>query len=139
MKTIKLLAVLALAVTVSSCCSCRKGRTSVASLGETSWQLVSMEGKAVTAEEDKYTIEFSAEGRVSGKGDCNRLTGSYTANALTGSLNASQLASTRMMCRDQASEDRFMKLLTSADSYRIDGSMLMIQHGDETVLVFKKK
>lgn len=137
MKTVKLIAIAVAAITVASCCSCRTKSRGAGNLTANSWQLIQIDGAAVTADGEKYTLQFSGDNRVSGMGDCNRLTGGYTSDQ-SGKLTFEGTASTRMLCPDQQGEDRFMKAFTDVDGYRIDGNTLMLLNNGQTVMVFKK-
>lgn len=140
MKFAKLALIIVLAAGISSCCSCRKGKSrDTVSLTGTKWQLTQLAGAPVSSTiEDSYTLELGTDKRVSGKGNCNRVTGSYELPG-TGKIKFNGMASTRMMCPDQQTEDKFLKELGSADSYTIDGKMLMLLREGETIMVFVRK
>ena len=64
-----------------------------ATLAETSWNIVAIDGEAVSG--DAYRLEFGAD-RLSGQAGCNRLSGTYT---VTGDrLTPGPIMSTRMAC-----------------------------------------
>lgn len=139
MKALKLLFVAFAALAVASCCSCRKGKSkNNMPLTNTSWQLTQMEGRAFEAKDDAYTLVFNEEGRVAGKGDCNRISGGYTFTD-RGVMTLTQMISTRMMCANQANEDKFLKLLHATDGYTIDGNLLMLTSNGELKLVLTAK
>lgn len=124
----------------ASCCNCGKlsgNRGGTLTGGQ--WQLVQMEGRAFAAEGDAFMLAFAEDMKVSGKGDCNRVHGTYQNDAKAGTLSFGPLASTRMMCPNQANEDRFLRLLDGIDSYSIDGRMLTFFSNGEQKLMFEKK
>jgi Heat shock protein len=131
----KIAIVLAAVVIAAGCCPCRKGSGSSLPLEGTQWFAVKMDNKYLHTEPDSeaYTLLLQ-DGKVSGKGDCNRIMGSY---AISGnkSLIFEGVASTRMMCPDQATEDLFLRKLADVDAYSVDGNNLMLIGKGETVMV----
>ena len=122
MKTARLILAIALAVSVTACCSCRKGKKNAKPLTETTWAMVEWEGQPFKAD-NNYTLVFSKEkGRFGGRGDCKSI---------------ESVASTRAMCANQAQEDKFIKELDRVDSYRIDGDLLMLMHDGEMLMVMQ--
>lgn len=88
------------------------------------WRLEQLGGEPVAAAGDPQRqpqLRFErANGRVSGSGGCNSLTGSFERSGST--LRLSQLASTRMACTDpalSAKETQFFAALQSTASYRL--------------------
>lgn len=76
----------------------------------------------------KVTLAFSADGRVSGAGSCNRFMGSYT---LTGEgLTLSQMASTMMACEDglMDQEGRYLRLLEAVSRFDLDAEGTLVLH-----------
>ncbi len=127
------------ALTMAGCCNCGKMLSRTGSLTGEGWQLVQFEGRAFTAASDSYTLRFAADNTISGKGDCNRLTGTYTSDRDKSTLSFGPMAGTRMMCPDQAREDAFLKTLGAVDSYRIDGKMLLLFVDGELRMMLEKK
>ena len=116
-----------LALSLASCCGCRKSRSSVP-LNGTEWKLIQLQGENIAS--DNYRMTLGADGLISGVGDCNRFSGSFKQNLKELSV-ADNLVSTRMMCLNQAREDKFLAMLRDIDSYSIDGGRLMlIKNGD---------
>lgn len=122
-----------------SCCPCRKSanKDQIAFQG-TQWQLIQFDGRAFDASGDSYTVTFGDDGRLTGKGDCNRLNGGYEV-ASGGILTINGIASTRMFCPDQDTENRFMSRLQSVTSYVIDGRLLMLFENGDVVMTFSEK
>lgn len=132
MKNLKWIFAVAAAGLVVACCPCRKSKSAMPLTG-TEWKLTQMHGKNI--ESDNYRVLFGADGSLSGVGDCNRFTGSYTMNV--GVLKVGDnLASTRMMCPNQQQENDFLKMLTEADAYYIDGTQLMLLRNGEVIAMF---
>ncbi len=127
MRTFRFALIVALAFSLAACCACRRSRSAVPLQG-TEWALSQLYGTPVPS--DNYRVTLAEDGRISGIGDCNRFTGTYTQDGSSLKI-ADNLASTRMMCLNQAQEDKFLGMLREIDSYNIDGSHLMlIAHGD---------
>lgn len=137
MRIIKVILLFSTLFLVSCCGACRSGKSdSNISFTNTTWQLVQIEGKAIATTGDSYTINFSDDEGVSGKGDCNRIMGSYKASDKR-KLDLSKLGSTRMMCPDQAAESKYLQTLSKVNGYVIDGNMLMLLADGEMILAFK--
>lgn len=90
------------------------------------WRLEQLGGEAVAPTGDPQRdpqVQFDRRnGRVSGSGGCNRVTGTFERSG--SSLRMSQLASTRVACPDPAlgvSESQFFAALQATTSYRMQG------------------
>lgn len=139
-KIMGILMLAAVLITAASCCNCgkRSGRTAPLG-GKDTWQLTRIEADRVTPVDDRFTLSFAANGSVAGKGFCNRITGAYESSAGAGTLAFGTLATTRMMCLDQAAEDRFVRMLGTIDSYKIFGRTLMLFSENELKMTFEKR
>lgn len=141
MKFLRLAIIASLALAAASCCSCRKGKTNAQAnkpLVGTEWKLAQLNGQGVTAGENSFTLMFDDEGRFSGRGDCNSYFGAYTVTA-DGKISTGNMGSTRALCPGVDKENEYYKVLDEADSYRIDGSSLMLLKNGELVAVFAAK
>jgi heat shock protein HslJ len=80
----------------------------------------------------QLTVEFDADGGLSGSAGCNRYTAPYAAQEQ--SLSIGPAASTRMMCAEPAGvmeqEAQFLKALETVATYRIDGNRLELRTAD---------
>lgn len=104
------------------------------------WRLDQLGGEAVTASGDPQRdpqVQFDRRnGRVSGSGGCNRLSGTFERSGST--LKLSQLASTRMACTDPAlgtKEQQFFAALQATTSYRLQSPtrLALLDAGGRTV------
>ncbi len=129
----------AAALAFTGCCNCGKMSSRTGSLTGGRWQLVQFEGRTFAAAGESYTLTFSADNNVSGKGGCNRLTGTFKSDREKSTLSFGPLAGTRMMCPDQAQEDAFLKTLGTVDAYRIDGGMLLLFADSELKMMLEKQ
>ncbi|PJF27005.1 MAG: hypothetical protein CUN53_05700, partial [Phototrophicales bacterium] len=85
------------------------------------------------------TMEFGEDNRVFGSGGCNRYSGSYTLDDDMISFGA--VASTRMMCMDEAvmaREMAFFTALSSATRLETDGEQLTLTYGANQRLIFAR-
>jgi heat shock protein HslJ len=70
----------------------------------------------------RYLFELGSDGRVTGRADCNRLTGSYTLDAHA--LRFGPLATTRMACPPGSLDAEWLRALGSASSWLVrDGHL----------------
>lgn len=92
-----------------------------------------------TAVSDKnMSMNFNAEaGQVSGKGVCNRFSGSFTTS--NSKIKFSQAATTKMMCQEPELERDFFQALNQVDHFSLKKEELMLMKGDETVLTANRK
>ncbi len=131
----KVVLALSISVLIVSCCPCRKSKSKDAQpLLGTHWSMVQYEGASFDSS-DGYSLKFHEEGKLSGRGDCNRLMGSYAENG--GKLTISKVAGTRMMCPDQAMESKFITMLTTIDAFNIDGKLMSLFSNGEQVAIFE--
>ncbi|MEJ6004602.1 META domain-containing protein [Paucibacter sp. AS339] len=78
------------------------------------------------------TLNFSAEGRVSGSAGCNQFNGAYRLEGGS-KLSIGPVVSTRMMCMDAgvAEQERaFLQALESVATLRIEGTRLELRRAD---------
>jgi heat shock protein HslJ len=100
------------------------------------WVLAGLDGKAPLAG-TSVTAEF-ASGGVSGSGGCNRYSGK--ARTLGRTIRISSLVTTEMACQPKimTQESAYLKALTSARRYSIDGGSLTLKAlGGRVLATFK--
>jgi len=112
-----------------------------AALPGTRWRLVRLESgdgtTAVPADPSRYTLEFDADGALSGQADCNRIHGRWTAAGT--SMTLGPLAMTRAMCPPGSLSDRYVRSLESAVSWRVVADRLAIaMKTDAGILHFER-
>lgn len=103
---------------------------------EGDWLLEDLGGRGV-ADMVQTTIEFDADGRVSGSGGCNRFNGSYAFE--NGWLTFGPVASTKKMCPEAMmdQEYQFHQALGTVIRVAVDGPfLLMYFDGSEKPLKF---
>ncbi|MFI3302305.1 MAG: META domain-containing protein [Rikenellaceae bacterium] len=133
-------AVLLTALLAISCCPCRKIDNSASrDLNATSWQLSQLYSRSITPAENQYTLSLGDDGKVSGMASCNRITGSYTFTSDSRILKFDHMGMTRMMCPPgDDHEDEFGQMLGKVTHFEVDGDMLIMLSGGESVALFKR-
>ena len=89
-------------------------------LASTSWQWLHTQTpteKIAAPDPTSYVLAFGGDGRITGKADCNRMTGSYQATDTQ--LTFGGMATTRMACPPGSLGDRFARDLGFVRSYRL--------------------
>ena len=133
----KLLVLLvAAAVTIGCCSTCRMRVKNAKPLEGTMWHLVKVGGESVSLPADEFNIILNENG-LGGRGACNSLLGQYaTGDKLA--LRFSSLGSTKMLCpHNEALEMKLIKILSQTTHYDIDYDMLMLLNNGEIIAVFK--
>ncbi|MDK3072964.1 META domain-containing protein [Sedimentitalea sp. JM2-8] len=98
------------------------------------WRVEDINGRG-TVDNAMTSLEFTPDGRVSGRGGCNQYTGSYTREGDT--LTFGPLASTQMACvpalGDQ--EQKFFQVLSGPVTVSFDatGAMTLTNAGDQSI------
>ncbi|MBB3180601.1 META domain-containing protein [Variovorax sp. Sphag1AA] len=110
------------------------------------WRLEQLGDDPVTPAGDPQRdaqLQFDRNnGKVSGSGGCNRVTGTFQRSGST--LKMGQLAATRMACTDPArgaNEAQFFAALQSTTSYRLQGNsrMTLLDSGGRTLAVLSAR
>ena len=109
-------------------------------LAGTSWVVTGvLSGDAVSSPimGTDLTVNFGADGTVSGSGGCNQFTGGYTVT--DGVLQVGPLASTMMACETPAGtmeqEAAFLKALESAKTIQRQVTSLTLRTAEDTIAV----
>jgi heat shock protein HslJ len=106
---------------------CEATQAADGGLTGTTWQAETIIGRPVI-DSSASTITFEADGRVHGRGGCNRYFGAATIDGEQISFGA--LGSTKMACApalmDQ--EARFFQALESAERWSLDEQGLLLIH-----------
>jgi len=94
------------------------------------WQVISLAGASLPADSQQPTLQFAADGTVTGTDGCNRFHGRY---AITGiGVRFDGLASTRMACAgQQAVATALYRTLEAVQLFRLDdGRLILASHGE---------
>lgn len=99
-----------------------------AQLRETHWVPRQLAGRPITLPPDTREpyLTLRADGTAEGNGGCNRFRGSFFSET-AGELKFSPLMSTRMSCPAIDIENRFVRALGQASTYRISGDTLQVR------------
>ena len=110
------------------------------SLAGTSWEVVNINNgrHAVVGieAESTLTMEFDAEGRVSGSTGCNRYTATYRAEG--DALSFSAVGSTRLACANEAlseQERAFLQAMESVATLSFEGDRLDMRQSDGSLAI----
>ena len=110
--------------------------TAPTSLSGTSWQVAGVNNgkQAVVGVIDgtELTLDFSAEGQVSGNGGCNTFSGPYENGE--GTVKIGPLVSTLMLCTEPAGvaeqETQYLTALEKATTYEIANNTLFLRDAE---------
>ena len=81
------------------------------------WTIASVEENAVPVETDAYLVIDIENSTVSGNAGCNRIMGEIKAEN-AGEVAFSQIASTKMMCKNMDTENAVLKALAEVTSFK---------------------
>ena len=137
---VKILSLAAVAWLAVGCCACRSYQKQTRRpLVGTDWHLIQLGGRNISAKADQFTVRFAEDGKFSGVGSCNRLTGTYETKG-DRILKIGPVATTMMLCPSDAELERALgKALESTDHYDMDGPMLLLLADGELLAVFEAK
>jgi para-nitrobenzyl esterase len=132
------------ALLVVFACSAREQTpppNAAADLGGTSWQLVKFQGgddKTLTPDDKaKYTIQFSTDGGLSARIDCNRGRSAWKSSG-SSRLQLGPLALTRAQCPPGSLHDQIVKHWEFIRSYIIkDGHLFLSLMADGGIYEFE--
>jgi heat shock protein HslJ len=121
------LAAIALGIVMAGSVSTGADEPDRAGLTGTTWRAEIIMGRRVI-DASASTITFESDGRVHGRGGCNRYFGSSTIDGEQVSFSA--LGSTKMACAPALMEQeaRFFQALESAERWTIDQHGLLLIH-----------
>jgi uncharacterized membrane protein/heat shock protein HslJ len=102
------------------------------------WRLVAIQRPGAAEEPvaagGSYTIDFGAEGRYSGRADCNRYAGGYREPE-PGRLVLSAGPTTLAACPPESLSSEFLRAVASVTAYEMRGEQLRLSYGDGGALV----
>ena len=98
------------------------------------WHWEGPSGGPVAAR-DLYTIQFTGEGRLIVRADCNRGAGRYALEA-GGRVTLSGVATTKMACPAGSLDTAFLRQLGDVEGYRFEGESLRLSTRGGGVLRF---
>jgi heat shock protein HslJ len=139
MRTYAIASLLILFTALMSCGNTKSTMPAENLVGKT-WQLSSINGKAVNApasgRELPY-ITFTTDNKAMGNSGCNNFSGSYNLND-EGGLNISQVMATKMFC-EGVDEGGFFDALDKVTMSKVEKDKLTLMDGTAEVLVFVSK
>ena len=104
-------------------------------LADTSWTLTSLNGQLPLAG-TTITVQFGADGSVSGSDGCNRFTTTYTTTG--GTIRIRRPASTMMACPEPTASQAnvFLSTLVAADEYEVRRDQLTLFEDGRVIATF---
>lgn len=99
--------------------------------GETSWQLESLDGAPFAA---TATLQFPAEGQITGRAPCNGFSGRQTKPYPW--FGTGPLRSTRRACPDLAAEQAFFAALEAMSLAEVQGDTLILSNEAGREMIF---
>lgn len=122
-------------------CKPTEKNMSTATLENTYWKLLEVNGKPLTTPADAREVHMilakeGSDTRVKGFAGCNNMGGSYTVN---GDAIKFTVISTKMMCSpDRMEPENFLfSVLNNADHFKIKGERLELYQGETRLTVFE--
>lgn len=114
--------------------------TSVAELIGVRWEWTTLTTPVEQVDIDapeRYTLEFTADGKLSGKADCNQLFGQYTRDGHR--ITLSGIGTTKMMCPPGSHFNRFLRDLGEVVvfSFLTNGDLILELPVDSGTLRFR--
>jgi heat shock protein HslJ len=102
-----------------------------------SWERTVMNDDSIIIpkNQNKFTIEFSRDGNVMGKTDCNSFSGTYQIGS-DGIINFGPLASTKMYC-EGSEETLFTGAISKVKNYSVDtvGNKLLMYFNEGLMIL----
>ncbi len=108
-------------------------------LGGKEWNVTSIMGKTLTAEEQKNglpSLNFSDNGKLFGSTGCNTFTGSYKLSGTSLSLEPGSM--TKMFCPESTEQD-FLNAINKVTNVKMDGSTLKLLNGTTNMMTLIPK
>lgn len=130
-KAVTYLFVILISVFIAAC----SGSKSSGSLKSTQWELTSLT-ELGSSFQVKPTVEFSADGKISGFGGCNKFTGKYKVNGENITLTG--IEATDLACDNTPLESAFLLALQKSSTYKIENSKLYLYSNGVLEAVLRK-
>ena len=134
MKTIAKMAAMALFAIAAVGCK----PTPKYALTDGQWELISWNDTAGGEQmvvENRPTMKFGAEAKLSGNAGCNNFAGRYQVGD-DQTIEIDLGALTRKMCLDMTLEDQMVRRMPNVDRFKIDGNQLILFAGEREIFRF---
>ena len=122
--------------------ACGSGKQAVQAIDLTGeWNIVTVNGDTIKAENTPYLGLDMAEKRLYGNAGCNRMMGTFEADSLQpGKIKFGEIGTTRMMCPDMDTESKVLQALNSVQGYAETGQGIALTDAEgNTVLTLEKR
>lgn len=103
------------------------------------WELKELKGESIgEAKRPQFVLLLmpGQPGHVSGKGGCNRISGSFELNGTNG-LKFGAIASTKMACPDMEQEAIFLQSLSEVNQWKIVNNELHLMLNGSSIAIFQ--
>ncbi|HTM67077.1 MAG TPA: META domain-containing protein [Flavipsychrobacter sp.] len=129
---------LCLCLLFAACSDSRKATTGSGpadtnTLIDKKWVLQTIAADTIALAKNPFII-FTADNKVNGFAGCNLFFGAYSQQ--DNKLKISDLGSTKMACKDDYVEPKFMQFLGEVDHFAISGDRLILYKGEFSVITF---
>lgn len=105
------------------------------------WNVVNIDGENITPSEETPFIGFNLnDSLIYGFTGCNRMNSSLNAKEFVkGKADFSKVATTRMMCREDQYEGKFLKALNQVTTSEVSENDILLKNKDGKVVLTLKK
>lgn len=143
MKKSFVLSCLAGVVLAMSSCKASQNTASTAAGINGEWNITEVNGQSIKAQEGEsraYMSFDTKEKQMNGCAGCNRIFGGFDIDTAKKTINLSNVASTRMMCADMATEDLIMGTFGKLASYETvgDNTLILKSNDGKTYIKMEK-
>ena len=121
-------------IIVTSCSTMTSSKVgkSQPSINNTTWRLTDqVKGKVPT-----LVIEGA---KLTGNAGCNNYFGEINVDATAGNFSTKNIGATRMSCEQMDVENTFLKMLSEADQYVVNGNILELYKGNLLLMKLSKQ
>ena len=105
------------------------------------WNVVNIEGEEITPSEETPFLGFNLnDSMIYGFTGCNRLNSSLNAKAfMKGKADFTKVATTRMLCREDKYEAKFLKALNETTKTEVNDSKILLKNNEGKVVMTLNK
>ncbi len=130
-KLLLIISTTALLASCSTVATSSKAGKSQPNVTDTNWVL------ADQVKGDVPTLRLESA-RIGGNAGCNTFFSDASIDPSTGSFKAAAIASTKKMCPNMSVEQNYLKMLSEANRYVVNGSVLELYKDNLLLLKFNK-
>ena len=119
--------------------SCAGSKSAYVLAGE--WNVVNIEGENITPSDETPFLGFNLnDSQIYGFTGCNRLNSELNAKAfIKGKADFTKVATTRMMCKDDKYETKFLNALNETTNTEVNDNNILLKNKEGKVVMTLKK